>query len=73
MKDERDLLKFASSISMAEVEQVFTQEEGKLLSYVVNVHYSNTLLVQYTHRRRIELEDKAKVIASDWGTASFLH
>ena len=43
MKDERDLLKFASSISMAEVEQVFTQEEGKLLSYVVNVHYSNTL------------------------------
>ena len=70
MKDERDLLKFASSISMAEVEQVFTQEEGKLLSYVVNVLYSNTLLVQYTHRRRIELEDKAKVIASDWGTGS---
>ena len=70
MKDERDLLKFASSISMAEVEQVFTQEEGKLLSYVVNVLYSNTLLVQYTHRRRIELEDKAKVIASDWGTES---
>ena len=25
---------------------------------------------QYKHRRRIDLEDKAKVIASDWGTES---
>ena len=24
-----------------------------------------------THRRRIVLEDKAKVVASDWGTESF--
>ena len=28
------------------------------------------LFVQYSHRRRIELEDKAKVVASDWGTES---
>ena len=28
------------------------------------------LLICSEHRRRIELEDKAKVIASDWGTES---
>ena len=26
----------------------------------------------YNHRRRIELEDKAKVVLSDWGTESLL-
>ena len=28
------------------------------------------VLAQGYHRRRIELEDKAKVVASDWGTES---
>ena len=27
-------------------------------------------LIAKGHRRRIELEDKAKVVASDWGTES---
>ena len=32
--------------------------------------YTDRQVVQYTadHRRRIELEDEAKVVASDWGT-----
>ena len=27
-------------------------------------------IVHHNHRRRIELEDEAKVVASDWGTES---
>ena len=39
------------------------------------VDFANSTLstVQYmSHRRRIELEDKAKVVASVWGTESLL-
>ena len=28
------------------------------------------LMPELTHGRRIELEDKAKIVASDWGTES---
>ena len=34
----------------------------------VTAEVDETLL--YMHRRRIELEDKAKVVALDWGTES---
>ena len=41
------------------------------MSVLLDFHeHDHAVLVGSEHRRRIELEDKAKVVASDWGTES---
>ena len=46
---------------------LFSEHRGSNILYSTYA-LSWTMAVQ--HRRRIELEDKAKVVASDWGTES---
>ena len=42
---------------------------SKVISIVhYTVHSHRNLAYRISHRRRIELEDKAKVVASVWGT-----
>ena len=40
----------------------------RLPKMYINSAWPMTLLVRRNHRRRFELEDKSKVVASDWGT-----
>ena len=56
----------SSDVASHRGSQLWLAEQGRLKrknNYDVN---------QPNHRRRIELEDKAKVLASDWGTESLL-
>ena len=53
----------------------FLQIQGKILLFLLSIYCFKFILflntVQCTHhRRRIELEDRAKVVVSDWGTES---
>ena len=43
---------------------------GREIKAAVDDSVINYILVYRGHRRRIELEDKAKVVTSDWGTES---